>query len=315
MAVIARKNIVEEAQSRLWEFAGAPFSGTGGALAGQIKSGDYLKDTTNDVLYVNEGSKASPYYSPVGYDQENLIAYRSDWRDKVGVAHAGSTNDVTIAGSGIRVFGQGSADNDSGLVVTTIETGQLATATATDEASHLLAIGTDAGVFQPDQNDLLVVDAEFNVLTDLLTKTVAIGFIGTATAALDPPITSTTITMTLVQDDVQLLLMDAALTNADGLFQGWNKADAAATLLTTATGVDTSTDIAAVGTYGRYRVELQRTLTAVKMVSFKDKVQIGSIADAADEDEECSPVLYIGSGTTSVEAIAIKRFAAWGTRA
>ncbi|MCH8278127.1 MAG: hypothetical protein IIC12_04255 [Proteobacteria bacterium] len=119
----------------------------------------------------------------------------------------------------------------------------------------------------------------------------------------------------LVQDDLALLFMDDDLTDAAGLFLAHNKSDAAATIATSATGVDTGTDIAAVGTFGRYRVELQRTTTVVKMVAFKDKVQIGSIADALDEDEECSPVLYIGSGTTSTEAIDVRRFATWAVRA
>ena len=316
-AVIERTNVIEEAQTRVWEFAGSPFSGTGGALAGQIASGDYLKDITNDILYVNEGSKASPYYTPVGYDQANLLAWRTDFRDGVGKPHANTDASTTLVGSGIRIHGQGIAEVDAGVVVTIAEGGALARLTITDEASHLLAIGTDGGVFQPDQHGgLLVVDTEFNVLTDIVNKTVAVGFIGLAANALDPPITNSNTVITLVQDDLALLFMDDDLTDAAGLFLAHNKADAAATVATSATGVDSGVDIAAVGTFARYRVELQRTTTVVKMVAFKDKVQIGSIADAFDEDEECSPVTYIGAGLNgSVEAIDVRRWAAWAVRA
>lgn len=317
MAVIERTHVVEEAQVTSWEVTGTPFSGTSGTLTGQCEPGGIVKDITNGILYQNEGTKASPYYTPVSYDQEGLLAFTSQgWVDQTGVAHVSTAASTQLA-NGLRIFGQGiEVNGDTGLIVASGEGGNLATLTVTDEASHLAVIGTDAGVFQPDQHGAcIVVDAEFNVLTDLLTKTVGIGFVGTAADALDPPVTSTTLTCTLVQDDQALLIMDAALTDATGLMQVHNKSDAAATILTSATGVDTGVDIAAVGTYGRYRVELQRTTTVVKMVSFKDKVQIGSIANALDEDEECSPVLFIGAGTTSVEAIAVKHFAAWGLRA
>ena len=112
-------------------------------------------------------------------------------------------------------------------------------------------------------------------------------------------------------------MLESALTDATGLMQSHNQEDAAATLLTTATGVDTGVDIAAVSTFALYRVEMQIDSTGliVKMVSFKDKVQIGSIADALAEDVAVAPVCYIGSKTTSVEAINIKRFATWALAA
>ena len=57
------------------------------------------------------------------------------------------------------------------------------------------------------------------------------------------------------------------------------------------------------------------TGTVVKMVAFIDKVQIGSIADALDEDEECTPVIYIVTENAVVEALSIRRFATWAMRA
>jgi hypothetical protein len=316
MAVIERTNVVDEAQIVSWEVSATPFSGSSGTLAGQCEPGGIVKDVTNNILYQNEGTKASPYYTPVSYSQEGLLAYHSDgWKDQVSKAVA-NTDASTMLSSGVRVFGQGIAETDSGAVVASAEGGNEVTLTSTNEASHLAVLGTDAGIFQPDQHGAcIVVDAEFAVSADLDTKTVAIGFVGTAADALDPPVTSSGTTLTLVQDDLVLALMDAALTDAAGIMIPHNKSNAAASIETTATGVDTGSDIEAAGTYQRLRVELQRTTTTVKAVVFKDKAQIGSIADALDEDEECSPVLYIGSGTTSTEALAVRHFATWGLRA
>lgn len=316
-AVIERTNVIEEAVARQWKITDTPFSGPSGTLAGQVEPGGIAKDVTNGILYQNEGTKVSPYWTPVNYEQEGLLAFHSDnWRDQVGKALA-NTDASTMLANGLRIFGQGiEVNGDTGLTIATSEGGNLATLQATNEQEHLAAIGLDAGVFQPDQHGAcLVVDAEFNVLTDLVNKTMDIGFVGLAADDLDPPITSTTLTMTNVQVDLALLHMDDDLTDSAGLFLDWNRNNNNATLLTSATGVDTGTDIAAVGTFARYRVELQRTGTVVKMVAFKDKVQIGSIADAFDEDEECSPVLLIKAAETAVEAIAIKHFATWALRA
>ena len=316
-AVLERTNVIEEAIQRTWETSGTPFSGTSGTLAGQIEPGGVVVDTDTGIRYFNEGTKASPYYTPVSYDQEGLLAFHSDgWKDQVGKAFADTAASVMLA-NGLRIFGQGvEVNGDTGLTIASAEGGNLATLQCTDEDQHLAAIGLDTEVFQPDQHGAcLVVDAEVNILADLVNRLFGIGYVGLAADALDPPTTNTGTTITLVQNDMAILQMDDNLTDAVGLMQAHNKSDAAASILTSATGVDTGVDIAAVGTFGRYRVELQRTTTVVKMVSFKNKVQIGSIADALDEDEECSPVLFIATDEDAIEAITVKHFATWAVRA
>lgn len=312
MAVINLSNPI--ITPRIHAGSAPPLSGTSGTFAGGTGTGALYTDQTNNIVYVNEGTKASPYWTPVAFDQDGLLAYHSDFRSQLGKALADTAASAIIAdGTGLRVFGQGiEVNGDSGLTVAVGEGGSVATLASTNEASHVAAIGAPAGVWQPDTHGrLLVIDAEFAVSTDLDTKSVFMGFVGTAADALDPAATGDTTTITLVQDDVAGVLFDASLTDATGLFLAHNKSNAAASIETDATGVDTDTDIEAAGTYQRIRVELQRTTTVVKMVVFKDKVQIGSIADALDEDEECSPVLYIESGTTSAEALLIRRFSAW----
>ena len=90
-----------------------------------------------------------------------------------------------------------------------------------------------------------------------------------------------------------------------------NKDNEAATLAVSATGVDTGTDIAAVATYQRLRVEIS---AAGLMTCFADKVEIASIASAAALDQEISPVLYIESTDANTKTMKVKRFATWATR-
>ncbi|MCH8236447.1 MAG: hypothetical protein IIC29_10035, partial [Chloroflexi bacterium] len=110
---------IELSRARTWINDGPPRSGTtGGTGRDDVEPGDILADKANGgVIYVNEGTKASPYWTPVGYDQAPLFGVWSDFRDIVPVAIAGADNDVILVGSGLRVFGQGGEENDSGLVV------------------------------------------------------------------------------------------------------------------------------------------------------------------------------------------------------
>lgn len=293
------------------QFAGAPSSGTSGALAGVIEPGAILFDNVHGVAFINEGTKASPYFTPLSMDQWAMFGVNEDFRDNAGVAVAGVVASVHIPGSGLRVFGQGAATNDSGLVpLTAGEGGISADMTTTDEAAHLLAVGMPAGVMQPDAHSLLVVEAEFTMETALTARSIGLGFIGTAADALDPPVTGATTVATLVQDDLALMIMDAGLTDADGIFAVHNKSDAAATQDLTADG-DLSATIAAVGTFQRWRVEIAAD---GDMTCFINKAQVYSQAIALDVDEECSPVFYVRSLAAAIKKTTLRRFATYAFR-
>lgn len=45
---------------------GTPSNGTSGTGANQLDKGALLTDTTNGVLYINTGTKASPAWTKVG---------------------------------------------------------------------------------------------------------------------------------------------------------------------------------------------------------------------------------------------------------
>lgn len=302
---------IEESRRRSWQIAGAPNSGTSGTLAGFATPGALAWDITNGVMYVNEGTQLSPYWTPVGFDQAPLFGVHNDWRDSVGVALAGSAASVVLAGSGVRVFGQGAAENDSGAVAQTAgEGGTEMRLTTTDEAAHTIALGMEAGVMQPDQHGTLVIDIELSNVSAITLRSMFIGFAGLAADALDPIVTGSTTTATLVQDDLAGMFFDVGLTDADRLYGVHNKSNANATQDLTADG-DTSTDIAAAGTYQRLRVEIA---VDGDLTCFVDKAQVYSQAVALDVDEECSPVFYIESTSAATKSVDVRRFAAWASR-
>jgi hypothetical protein len=294
------------------EVEGPPASGTAGTLAGYMEPGGFLFDTLNGVLFINEGTLLSPYYTPVSFDQRPLFGVWTDFRDRAGKAIADTGAAAIVAGSGLRIFGQGIAELDSGAVAQTAgEGGVNMRLTTTDEDAHTVAIGMQAGVMQPDQHQLLVVDARLTHVTAITLRSMFIGFIGLAADALDPAVTGAATTITLVQDDLAGLFFDVGLTDADRLFAPHNKSDEAATIATTAAGVDTGVDIPAAGTFTRLRVEIS---AAGVMRCFKDKVLVTTIAASLDADEECSPVLYLESTSTAVKSMDVSHFGAWAYR-
>lgn len=296
-----------------------PISGTAGHGVGLCGKGSRYIDVNTGVVYRNHGdSLASPFWSPLGLDQENLLSFWTDFRDGKGKAHADTDPTLVLAGSGIRIHGQGIAETDSGVVVTFPEGGPLATLTTTDEDAHLVAISagalepgtTGANLpFQPDTQGPLVVEATVSMITDLLLRRFFIGFVGVCPDALNPPVTGATTTITLVQNDVAGIFMDAALTAATTLFAVHNKADEAATQ--TAAATTTGTVFPAVGTSVRFRVEID---TAGTMYCFRDRVLIATVANALTPTEEVAPVCLIGSTSAAVKAMAMRRFATWGAR-
>jgi hypothetical protein len=311
----------DQADNRVFHIVGA-----GGPLSGSISRTDVLPtgfnvcgfgstytDLTNGAVYINEGTNVNLYWTPSGYNQPGIFGGWDDFRGVLLAALSDTVAGVQLA-SGVRLFGAGVDEIDGGGVVSIGEGGPVLrlTSSATANLPAALGLGIDASVpFQPDTHGPLVVDSLFTVVTDLLTKRVFQGFIGTAANALVSPVTGSTVTLTLVQDDVAGVMFDSALTDAAGLMAPHNKSDEAATLLVTAAGVDLGVDISAVATYQRMRVEISR---AGVMTIFKDKIQIGQILAALDANEETAPVLLVSGTTSAVDIIDVKYFGAWGVR-
>lgn len=296
---------------RPWQYAGAPSSGTSGTLVNEAEAGAVLWDTTNGVQFVNEGTRTSPYWTPTSFDQRALWGVWTDFRDQAGAALASTAVEVIVPGSGLRIFGQGIDETDAGLVVQAAgEGGSVGRLTTTDETAHTLAIGMEAGVMQPDQHQLLVLDVELTHVSAITTRSMFAGFLGLAADALDPAVTGSTVTATLVQDDLAGVIFDTGFTAASRLYAVHNKSDEAATQTVTTDG-DTGVNIATAGTYQRIRVEIS---AAGAMTVFVDKAQVYNRAACLDADEECSPAVYIQSLSAAVKSMDVRRFATWAYR-
>jgi hypothetical protein len=274
--------------------------------------------TTSKTLFKNEGTLASPYWTPVNITgNRGLIGWDTDFSWNVGKAEADTAASADIGG-GLKVAGQGiEVNGDSGLVITNSEAGRIGAITVTNEVNHsvfLAPLGTSP-MFQPDTHGPFVVEADFTNVGDLLTRTNLIGFCGSNADALDPPATAVTVTVSFaatVGDDIAAIMMDSRLTDAAGLMCIHDKGNANATQLVTAAGVDSGKDMPAAGTYGRFRVECD-ALGNVRY--FFNKEQISYAALALDTDEEVSPFLMLTCTDTTTKGMSVKRFTAWGVRA
>lgn len=292
---------------------GPPTSGTTGDTAGyrQIVR-RYIDQNTGAVWFNESTNPLSPYWTPLSIQPQGpLWGAADDFRGQPSTAVT-DTGTENILAQGLRVFGQGLAETDSGGVINTAgEGGNTFRLTTTDEDEHVAAIGSEAGIMQPDQHKLLVVDCEFTHVSAITLRGTFVGFIGTAADALDPPVTASAVTATLVQDDLAGVYQDVGFTDGDRWYMVHNKADEAADQDVTAGSRDTSTDLAAAGTYQRVRVEIN---AGGDMRVFINKTQVGLKADALDADEEVSPVFLIVSESTAVKSADLRRFGYWGCR-
>lgn len=299
--------------------AKTPKSGTSGDGAGTYAAPGTVVRGSSGVLFVNEGTLASPYWTPTTFDQRGLWGVYEDFRNGLGKADADTAATATLVRSGLRVHGQGIAETDSGVTVTMSDQGAIANCHTTDEDEHTIVLSVGTGttpVFQPDQNGTCAIDVILTNNSAITARGLFVGFCGSAADALDPVVTCSATTISFaatIGDDLAGLLFHTDLTDGDRLFAPHDKGNTNASIATSATGVDTGVDIAAAGTYQRLRVECDAD-GALRM--FVDKAQVTSFAAGAlDADEEIQPIVQLISEGTSVIGILVKQFAAWGARA
>lgn len=303
-------------RNNVYHFVGedAPLSGTDGTGVNICGLGSTYIDTVTGVKYINEGSLTTPYWTPISFRQINLRGIYDDFRNPTGLAIT-DTSTSYYTGGATRVFGLGIAQADSGFVATHGLEGAVGrlTSSASSNTPAALGYGGATVAFKPGTNGPLVIDVIQKQITSLAARRNFVGFLGTAADGLVSPVTGSTLTLTLVQDDVSGLLFDAGLTAATRWFAPHNKADEAASILTSAAGVDTGVDVTAAdtGAYQRLRVEIRRD---GKMVCFIDKVQVTSIASSASLTVALAPVALVSSSTTTVKIADFKHFAAWACR-
>lgn len=298
-----------------------PKSGTAGTTVreghGAPPGGLYV-DVTSKTMFVNEGTSASPYWTPVGFNQKGLFGWWTDFRDGVGIATSDTSATITVAGSGLRIHGDSLVDTDAGVTVAMTSDGQVASVVSGNENADCIALSFGTGttaLFKPSLNGTMVMDALLSNLTAITSRSLYFGFCTSAADALTSPVTGSTVTISFaatIGDDVAGLFFSTGLTATARIYAPHDKANANASIATTATGVDTGVDIAAAGTYQRLRVEVDPDGT-VRM--FIDKVLKATFAAASlTTTTAVHPVIVLSTLTTANATLLVKHFGAWGAR-
>jgi len=269
-----------------------------------VSPGDYVKVLSTGITYL---CTAPEEFQPVSDVRQGRRSYWTNFADLVGEPLAETDAAVYLVGSGLRVHGQGIEVNDSGMSVAYGLDGAIATCTTTDEDGHTIALsfGGNTEMWTPAANGPYEVEALVTNSSAITLRAMFIGFAGAFADALDPVVTGSTVTLTLVQDDLQGLFFDASLTASSRWFNTHNKADAAASQAVTATGLNTGVDVAAAGTYQRLKVRIEANGT---MKTYIDGVQVGEIFGAAATTVAVNPVLYLESASAAVKTMLVKEF-------
>lgn len=307
---------------------GFPVSGTAGTTVrngkGAAPGAIYVDETTSTVFY-NEGTAASPYWSPVSIDQRGIVGAVTDWNGAAGRAGSATTSN-SIDTNGVKYFGQGIEVNDADTAMTVSYPigGPLLTFGTTNEADHSssLGLGGTAGLWKPATNGVMVVEINFTGITDILTRSFILGFQGDATGAqeeaLDPIITGATTTLTFsavgtAGDNLAGLVMDSRMTAASTVFAFNNKANAAATQTAASATLTVAATVAAAATYNRWRVEIGTDGT---MYCFVNKVLVKTVSAALTTTVAHKPVFQMTNTTTTASLqCGIRRFSTWAARA
>lgn len=305
--------------------SGFPTSGTSGTGAGTTAaSGALVRDTGSGVVFVNEGTLASPYWTPISFNQRGLVGLLTDWNGASGRAGS-ATTDNSIDTNGVKYFGQGIEVNDADTAMTVSYPigGPLLTFGTTNETNHSssLGLGGTAGLWKPGTNGVMVADITFTGITDILTRAFILAFqgddVGAQEEALDPIVTGSTTTLTFsavgnAGDNLAGLIMDSRLTAASTIFAFSNKANAAATQTTASAALTVAATMPAAATYTRWRVEID---TAGDMRVFVDKVLCKTVTGALTTTVAHKPVFQMVNTTTTASLqCGIRRFGTWAKR-
>ena len=310
---------------------GPVYSGTvaqSGTLAGIAETDTVVYSKDSKTFYVNEGTAASPYWTPTSFTSPGLFGVYDDFRTVKGDVVSGSlpaltdTGTVNYTGAGSRIAGIGLAETDAGAAPgTDVEGAQVLRLTASAAAGGKVTglAGPVTATYQPDAHAPLVVDVTLTHVSAITARSSFVGFIGAVADNMAEPITGATTVATFVPNDIVGIWQDSVLTDGDGLMLVSEKADTAGTQ----TALVAADAIPAAATYARYRVEIQADGTTV---AFKDKAVLGVISGptgaathavgtvAADPTEEYIPMAYVASSTTTLASVDVKQFFYFGTR-
>jgi len=307
---------------------GAPLSGVfgSGSHAGIAAPGAICLDKLNNVLYRNEGTKASPYWSP-----EHLrtsiglrgVAAQLNGGEGGGTTERGIgvTTASTIVGHHVRVYGEGIAETDSGIASAGASGASTSNLTTTNEDVHTIALsmGESGHTLTPATHGPIVIDIDYtnNALDN---RSIFLGFQDLSIDALIEPCIGATATITFNNvsstcDNIAGMFLDTALTRTTNYFLVHTKADAAATFATSASfggatnGVGVVADAA---TFQRLRMQVS---AAGNITAFINKVEVGTVVGAMKVDEPIVPLFCLGAGDANVAQANVKHFEIFASKA
>lgn len=307
---------------RVLDGHGGPTSGltgTGVSDGNAPAKGSLYVDHTNGAVYVNESSSASQvYWSPIRVPQPGVVGVQTDFSRSAGLA--GTSTAATYNDDGVRYFGQGieTNDADTDIVVSYPVLGPLLTVNVTNETNHIEALGFGGAtaLWNPGTYGPLVIDVNFTSITDILARSFFVGFNGEVADAMNPCVTSDTITHTFeaagtTGDNVHGLVMDSRLTDADVLSLVTNKANAAATQTVADSALTVASNMPAAATYVRLRVEID---AAGNLRAFVNKAEVKKVLLAVSTTVKLSPAFYISTTENVTKSMAVRNFAAYAVR-
>ena len=302
---------------------GFPSSGTTGTGIGMPVGSVYV-DKNEGTMFVNESSTlASPYWTPVSVNQAGIVGVKTDFAGAVGrlgTATTASSLDANVAG--LRYFGAGIEENDATNTIQAITYpvgGPLLTMITENQADKLTALGYGhtTALWTPATNGVMVIDVNFTGITDIITRSIFLGFTGETAEAMAPPVAGATTTLTFNAtgtqgDNVHGLFMDSRMTAASTVFLPSVKANAAASVTATTAALTVASTVAAAATYQRWRMEID---AAGNIRAFINKVEVKKVATGASTSVALSPA-FAQSNTTTTAALSlgVRSFGTWAAR-
>ena len=307
---------------------GAPLSGSiEGSHAGNAAPDAICLDSLNNVIYRNEGTKASPYWSP-----EHLrtsiglrgVSAQLNGGEGGSATERGIAVDTasTIVAHNVRVFGQGIAEADSGIASSGTSGASTSNLTTTNEDVHTIALsmGESGHTLTPATHGPIVIDIDYT--NDALdNRSIFLGFQDLSIDALIEPCIGATATITfnnvsVTCDNIAGMFLDTALTVDNKYFVVHTKDNGAANFATNgapnasaAAGVG---QVAAAATFQRLRMQVAANGT---ITAFIDKAVVGTQIAALDPTEPLVPVFCLGAGNASIAQVNVKHFEIFASKA
>lgn len=265
------------------------------------------------LLYVNTGTIDSPVWAASARDigdTANIWAARFQTDQAVPLSDNQPT--VTLS-SGIRIFGNGLADNDSGMTVAITPEGSIGTLVTSANAGETIAAGvgtTGTLPYKPAINGPISIQAVVQMVTDHLNRKFFIGFLGNPIDAILAPETFSAGNFTLNQSNLAGLVTDTGVGTTRDLYALSNKVNATPVISALSALTPAAFPVTNPSVWTKLKVVVDVDGTATFYV---DDVLVKTIPNALDPNVPVAPVLLLGNTLNgAVRMMNVKQFICLG---